>query len=162
MHTGSPRRTPSLQAQAEQQANDAHTRRLAELHQLAPLFDRLQPLLPALEAAELHIHPADVSLERHYPDGRAGRALRCLRIRTRLLAGSATHPQRWIDTLLTLGFREIHRDSAQYYPRAVLQRGHLLLMVDAPEPAQVAAAQAAAKVSHQRRAEDAFADVAPC
>lgn len=157
MHTGSPRRAPSLLAQAEQQANDAHTRRLAELHQLAPLLDRLQPLIPALEAAELHVHPGDVSLERHYPDGRNGRALRCLRIRTRLLTGSPTHSQRWIDTLLSMGFREVHRDAAAYYPRAVLQRGHLLLMVDAPEPAQVAAAAAAAKAAYQRRAEDAFA-----
>lgn len=158
MQLGSQRRAPSLLAQAEQQATEAHTRRLAELHQLAPLLDRLQPVLPALEAAELHVHPGDVSLARHYPDGPTGRALRCVRIHTCSITGSPTHPQRWIDTLLSLGFREVHRDSWDFYPRAVLQRGHLLLMVDAPEPAQVSAAAAAAKVKHQRRAEDAFAE----
>lgn len=159
MHTESGRRGRSLLVQAEQQAHEDHSRRLAELHQLAPLLERLQPVLPALDAAGLHFGPADLSLHWYRPDGPGGalsRRLRALRIRTRpLLSGNPATTQRWLDTLAAQGFREIHRDDYPHYPQAVLQRGHLLLLVDAPEPAATAAAKA--KAEHQRRAEDAFA-----
>lgn len=163
MNTISPRRAASLLAQCEQRANDDHSRRLAEMHQLAPLLERLEPVLPALQAAGLHWSPADLSLRWHYPAGAAGlrrSRQRALRIYTRLLASSNnTTPQRWIDTLLAQGFREIHRTEALHYPEATLQRGYLLLVVDAPEPAASASAAAKAKAEHQRRAEDAFAGV---
>lgn len=162
MHTLTGRRSTSLRALAEQQANERHTRRLAELHTLAPLLERLEAVVPALQAAGLTISPRDIYLARHHPNGPAGRALRAVRINTRPLCGDKTIPQRWLDVLLAQGFREIHRESFDQYPLATLQRGHLILKVDAPTPAASAAAAAAAKVEHQRRAEDAFADVLPC
>lgn len=153
-------RLPSLHSQAEQHAHEEHSRRLAELHQLAPLLDRMEPLRPALDAAGLHFGPRDLSLHWYRPDGTLGRRLRALRIHTRPLSGDLGVTQRWLDTLTAQGFREIHRDDSRHYPQAILQRGHLLLVVDAPAPACVAAAQA--KAQHQRRAEDAFADAQPC
>ena len=47
MHTLTGRRSTSLRALAEQQANERHTRRLAELHTLAPLLRELLPWLAA-------------------------------------------------------------------------------------------------------------------
>jgi hypothetical protein len=156
MHTTRTGRT--LLAQATERAHDDLNRRLAELHQLAPLLERLEPVLPALAAQGLEVFPGDISHTWHRPDRSTTRRLRALRITTRLLTSDNGRCQRWLDALAAQGFREIHRDDYPHYPRAVLQRGHLLLVVDAPAPAATAAA--AAKVAHQRRAEDAFAGAA--
>jgi hypothetical protein len=156
MHTPRTGTSRTLLAQATQRAHEELTRRLAELHQLAPLLERLEPVLPALAAQGLEVYPSDIGHTWHRPDPGSPRRLRALRITTRLLTGDTSRCQRWLDALTAQGFREIHRDDYKHYPQAVLQRGHLLLVVDAPAPASTAAA--AAKVAHQRRAEDAFAE----
>ena len=67
---------------------------LCAVASLRILLERLEAVVPALQAAGLTISPRDIYLARHHPTGPAGRALRAVRINTRPLCGDKTIPQR--------------------------------------------------------------------
>lgn len=133
-----PRSIPtSLQAQAEERANQDHTRRLAEIRAMAPLLARLDAFVPALRERGLEVYPTGVQLHTEYRDGKQQRVLR---IDTSGILDSRK-PGRWLEALLALGFTEVSRTTG-VVPQAVLRHRHLLLKVDVPESAAHRAAWA--------------------
>lgn len=133
-------KTPQgLQAQAEEQANQDHSRRLAELQALAPLLARLDAFAPALAQAGLKLYPRSITLYTSTVGGR--RSVKQLRIDTGGLFDSAA-PQRWLDALVAAGFREVQRDGLDFGGSALLKHGHLLVRVDLPRNKRNAAESA--------------------
>lgn len=136
----STRKPSTLLALAEQQANDEHSRRLAELRELQPLLARLDELQPRLAQHGLAIHPNDIHLGWYHPNGNYRQRRKLVRLFDLSFSRHA-QAQRRLDALAELGFRELRR-SGSLYPTAVLQRGHLLLEVDVPAPSDIGAATA--------------------
>lgn len=153
--TGTRKPSPLL-AQAQERADEEHSRRLAELRELAPLLQKLDELQPQLAQHGLAIHPGDIHLGWYHLNGSYGQRRKLVRLYSISFSRDA-YAQRWLDALAELGFRELRR-SGGVYPTAVLQRGHLLLEVDAPAGGEARAA--VAKVQHQLAAESAFAGAA--
>jgi hypothetical protein len=119
----------TLQAQAEDQADREHTRRLAELQTLAPLLAGLQVFLPALADKGLRVYPSQLHLQRERDS--AGRLQNQLRLRTdATFSGNAT--TRWLDALLGLGFVQLSQGPFSI----TLKRGRLVLVVDRPTSAE--------------------------
>ncbi len=137
----------SLQAQAEEQANTDHRRRLAELQAMGPLFAKLDAFVPALAAQGLTIYPNSCRLS-HLHTG--GRRTKVLRLRNGSLFDDRV-PGRWLAALAGLGFVEVSRTKGPY-PVALLRHGHLLLEVDAPVALADTVAVAATAQRHADRA----------
>lgn len=133
-----PRTPTSLQAQAEERANQDHSRRLAEIKAMAPLLARLDAFVPALKDQGLTVYVDGVRL---YTQDRHGKRERLLRIDTCGVLDSR-QPARWLHALLELGFTEVRR-SEPPVPQVTLRHGHLRVIIDAPETAAQKAASAA-------------------
>jgi hypothetical protein len=130
MPTSKTRQQPAtLQAQAEEQANQAHARRLAEIKALAPLLASLETLLPALTTRGLQVYPSQLSLEKERDA--AGRQQSQLRLRTDAMF-SGERPAKWLDALAALGFTEVSRSTYC----VTVRRGRLVLVVDKPTQAE--------------------------
>lgn len=133
-----PRRPPSLKAEAETQANEIHSRRLAELDALAPLLAHLDALRPELTARKLPIYPDSLSLRRErLTGGYGGPQTKVLRISTDAFFDHS-RPSRWLAALLELGLRVLDFDHDGSYPTVLLRRGPLVLRVDLSEPDRAA------------------------
>lgn len=146
------RPTPrTLQAEAEQHANDRHTARLAELHELAPLLAQLDTLRQPLAAAGLTLYPDALSLTRvrRDPGNWNSPRLKVLRIGGCFSVHSSQRPA-WHTALVDLGFRTLSHNAGSVYPTAIMRKGTLLLEVDlsaAESAALAAAAQPQAEVA---------------
>jgi hypothetical protein len=125
-----PRTPTTLQAQAEQHANEAHSRRLAELRELAPLLARLDELVPALAERRLNVYPENLSLQRLRTGDLLGPRHKVLRITGAFSLYRSERPA-WYEAFRALGFRVVKHDAASTtYPTAVLRKGPLLVCVD--------------------------------
>jgi hypothetical protein len=130
---------PSLQAQAEDRANQDHNRRMAEIKAMAPLLARLDAFVPALHDRGLEVYVSNLQLHTEYMNDRR---VKVLRIDTCGMLDSR-RPARYLETLLAAGFVEEHR-SEGVMPQAILRHGHLRVKVDVPSTTAQRAAQAAA------------------
>lgn len=125
------RRYPSsLQAQAEQAANNTHSRRLSEVQAMAPLLAQLDALLPQLTDRGLRVYPDALRLQ-YVPDYSPARR-KALRIDTGATMCDQQGVRRWYDGLISMGFAEVHRTDSDYFPLALMRRSTLLLLVDLP------------------------------
>jgi hypothetical protein len=123
-----PPRFNGLQAQAETDANQRHSRRLAELKALAPLLAQLDELMPSLTAQGLKLYPDQIGLT-HLDTGM--RRMKVLRLDVASIFDK-TRPVQWQDALLKAGFATVKHFEAGEYSHAVMRRGSLLLQVTAP------------------------------
>lgn len=129
------RRPPSLKAEAETQANEIHSRRMAELAALAPLLAHLDALRPELTARKLTIYPDSVSLRRErLTGGYSGPHTKVLRLTTDAMFDHS-RPSRWLAALRELGLRVLDFDKTGCsYGTVLLRKGPLVMRVDLANP----------------------------
>lgn len=126
--------TPSLLAQAKDQANQEHNRRIAELTALAPALEKLDAYVPQLEAQGLRFYTHNLSLRREALAEGARTHRRVVRLHTDgySLADKAASTAKWFKALNGLGFATVSTEPG-LYPTALLRKGALLLRIDAHE-----------------------------
>lgn len=152
-HTPAATRHPlSLRAEAEAQATEIHSRRLAELAALAPLLAHLDALRPELTARKLTIYPVSVSLRRErLTGGYSGPHTKVLRLTTDAMFDHS-RPSRWLAALRELGLRVLDFDKTGCsYGTVLLRKGPLVMRVDLAHPdrdALLASTASAATVLH--------------
>jgi hypothetical protein len=131
---------PSLAKQMQQQADDIHARRSAEIKQLAPLLARFEELVPALAERGLKVHAEMFSRRNTYVSDGYGPRRNVLRIAMPMFMDNQTGTQRWLDAFTALGFSIVKASDANTaWPNATLKRGHLLVNIDVPRaPAAIA------------------------
>lgn len=125
------RRPVTLRAQAEELANQTHSRRLAELQAMDPLLQHLEALCPQLQAAGVQLYAENLSLM-HLTV--AGVRRKVLRVPSYFSSGPNSQMALWVKALLAHGFAPVRCDEpGRPYPTAVLRRGPLLVCVDVTE-----------------------------
>lgn len=132
-------RPATLLAQATQDADETHRRRIAELKTLAPLLAHLDKLVPALAERGLNVHQGLIrGLYRWREPGNSEwhrRTRNVLDLRTNgfWISDREQASTQWWQALIGLGFEVAERPTTSAFGgNAILRRGPLLLRVDAP------------------------------
>jgi hypothetical protein len=126
------RNAPSLLAQARNQANEEHNRRMAELKTLAPLLEKLDAYVPQLEAQGLRFYTHNMGLRSARMETDARRVYKVLRLHTEgyTLAQKAETTAKWFKALTALGLKPVKAEEG-VFPTVTLRNGTLLVCVDA-------------------------------
>ncbi len=124
------RTTPSLLAQAKNQAHEEHNRRMADLKALAPLLEKLDAYVPQLEAQGLRFYSSNMGLRNERLDPNARRVYKAVRLFTEgfTLAQRAANTAKWFKALTELGFKPVSVEDG-HFPTVLLRNASLLVRV---------------------------------